>query len=571
MRSRRTEPAPRCAAESHREGRSVRAEPPRRTPRSRPRVARTRRSRDHVRARALGRHARGLDRDRLAVQAPPPSRARIGPPTRACRFGDGSRRRKRSPRRLARGGQASRRASRSTCARVRRTAPPLQMNWSAYGSISSYSIAAASHRVRLRGRVRVNGQPDQAILVAAEVFEALCGGARKYLRGFGAAVDERSTCRRAPPPRPARPGSGSPSPRPGRSPPRPCPGSGGFGRSWLRRSSRRRVDLPPVRVGTPVRPGARWPPIRRACTSARRRRSPRSIAASAAASARRSPEPARAPRRPARNRRARSPRSAPGSWQRNSTCRSCTCGTIALSSRTCSDRLGERVRRPGGVDGAFERRRERPRIGRLAGERNRLVAQRTAPGVVRCERQLLGQQRQQPRVAGRLRRVVELERPLDGRDPLRVDRTESAHEAAIVRQRRTGGEVCVRQLRGDPGRLQQRLAVRRYARLPLRLAEPDQRLAPGSASPPGRASPGRRRTALRPRSARGCRARAARPAASSRPPWLVDRHGRQPPVQGQLRQMLARSRCRTAARAPRRPAGAAARGASLPAPRTACD
>ena len=142
---------------------------------------------------------------------------------------------------------------------------------------------------------------------------------------------------------------------------------------------------------------------------------------------------------------------------------------------------GERVRRPGGVAAAREHLRERPRIGRLAGERDRLVGQRLAPGALRFERQLLGQQRQQPRVAGRLRRVVELECPLDRRDPLQIDAAESAHETAVVRERCAGGEVCVPQLRCDSRRLQQRLAVARYTRLPLRLAEPDQRLGPRSA------------------------------------------------------------------------------------------
>ena len=49
---------------------------------------------------------------------------------------------------------------------------------------------------------------------------------------------------------------------------------------------------------------------------------------------------ARAPRRPARTRRARSPSSAPAILTTNSTCRSCTCATSALSSRTCSDAPG---------------------------------------------------------------------------------------------------------------------------------------------------------------------------------------------------------------------------------------
>ena len=199
---------------------------------------------------------------------------------------------------------------------------------------------------------------------------------------------------------------------------------------------------------------------------------------------------------------------------------------------------GERVRRPDGVAGAFEHRRERPRIGRLAGERDRLIGQRTAPGALRFERQLLGQQRQQPRVAGRLRRVVELERPLERRDPLQIDAAVAAHETAVVRERRAGGEVCVPQLRCDSRRLQERLAVGRHTRLPLRLAEPDQRLGPGS---------GRGRTKHVERVAEQLCGLARREAVERSLPgpqrvvgcsWPVDRHRGQPPVHGQLAQML---------------------------------
>ena len=96
------------------------------------------------------------------------------------------------------------------------------------------------------------------------------------------------------------------------------------------------------------------------------------------------------------------------------------------------------------------------------------------------------------------------------------------------------------EVRRDPGRLEQRLAMRRYTRLALRLAEPDQRLAPLS---------GRDRPEQLQRVSKQLRRLARREAVQRPPPGArgvpgrlgpVDRDGRQPPVERELGELLVR-------------------------------
>jgi hypothetical protein len=72
---------------------------------------------------------------------------------------------------------------------------------------------------------------------------------------------------------------------------------------------------------------------------------------------------------------------------------------------------------------------------------------------------------------------LELERSLDRRHTLPVHLPVCACLAAAVGQRRTRGELGVRERVGDPRGLQQRLAERGLAALALGLAEADERLA----------------------------------------------------------------------------------------------
>jgi len=77
-------------------------------------------------------------------------------------------------------------------------------------------------------------------------------------------------------------------------------------------------------------------------------------------------------------------------------------------------------------------------------------------------------------------RLVELERAFDRRHPLIIGMADDADQATAVGERRPRGQIRVRELRGDPGRVEQRVAVLRLTGQALRFAEADQRLAPHS-------------------------------------------------------------------------------------------
>ncbi len=119
---------------------------------------------------------------------------------------------------------------------------------------------------------------------------------------------------------------------------------------------------------------------------------------------------------------------------------------------------------------------KRPVIPCLSSQRDRFVGERPATPEVRVPRELHRLEREQACPAARVRRVVKLDRSLDRGEPLLVGLADHARIATVVRQRRSGGELRLGENGGDPGGLEQRLAVACVAGLALALAEPDQHL-----------------------------------------------------------------------------------------------
>ena len=112
----------------------------------------------------------------------------------------------------------------------------------------------------------------------------------------------------------------------------------------------------------------------------------------------------------------------------------------------------------------------------LARERERLVGERSAVVTVVLVDELARLHGEQARPPVRI--VVELECPLDRAEAPVVDLAVGAHLPARVGQRRARCPFPVAERFGDPGRVQQRVAIPRVAGEPLRFAKADERLEP---------------------------------------------------------------------------------------------
>src|ERR1700730_17668472 len=116
-----------------------------------------------------------------------------------------------------------------------------------------------------------------------------------------------------------------------------------------------------------------------------------------------------------------------------------------------------------------------PLVSSAARQRERLVGERSAAREVGIPAQLLRLEREQARAAGRVRRIVQLERTLRRVNALLVDLAKPGAPGltSLVRQGGFRCEVPVRQSKGDAGRLQQSLAMRWIAGLELGFAKPN--------------------------------------------------------------------------------------------------
>ena len=90
------------------------------------------------------------------------------------------------------------------------------------------------------------------------------------------------------------------------------------------------------------------------------------------------------------------------------------------------DSPGERIRCSDRFVDVPEDFGERPRVVRGTSQRDRLLGKRATHAKVRVPREFQRLDREQSRAARVIRRVIELDRPLDRRKPLCVDLTERA-------------------------------------------------------------------------------------------------------------------------------------------------
>ena len=91
-----------------------------------------------------------------------------------------------------------------------------------------------------------------------------------------------------------------------------------------------------------------------------------------------------------------------------------------------TDSPGERIRYSDRLVDVPEDFGQRPRVVRGTSQRDRLLGERTTHVKVRVPLEFQRLDREQSRAARAIRRVVELDRPLDRRKPLGVDLTERA-------------------------------------------------------------------------------------------------------------------------------------------------
>ena len=138
--------------------------------------------------------------------------------------------------------------------------------------------------------------------------------------------------------------------------------------------------------------------------------------------------------------------------------------------------LLQRVGHLDGVDGVVQRESERCRIAAGSGNLDGLGGQRAAARRVAGVVQLIGQQREHPRAP----RMVAPEcfcRGLERPHAIGVDAADFARVSATVGEHRAAKPVCVAELLGELGGVEQRLAVVRVADPALCLAQADQQVA----------------------------------------------------------------------------------------------